>query len=204
MADVGRLVRDETLNAGIAWALVAVMAATAALAVLTGHLLWSGFALTVVAVALLPPVARRSPRVMLPWEILLAAGLPILGRSVLPIPQFGLWTTYVAVAAFALVVAVELHLFTSVRMSAGFAVLFVTVTTIAVAGVWAVARWLADLYLGTGLLLVPGVSEHAIERALMIEFVVATVIGLLAGLVFEFYVRRTTAVAERVPEEDLA
>ena len=201
MADVGRLLRDAELNAALAWVLVLVVAATAGVAVLRGHLLWSAFAFTVLVVSLLPPLARRSPRVMLPWEILLLAGLPVLGRSVLPLPTFGLSTTYLSVAALALIVAVELDLFTTVRMSSGFAVLFVTVTTIAVAGVWAVVRWLADLYLGTELLLVAGVSEHAIERALMIEFVVATGIGVLAGVVFEFYVRRQTSVEARVPEE---
>ena len=201
MADVGRLLRDARLNAVVAWALLLVMAATVGVAILTGNLVWSGFAAVVVLVALLPPLARRSPRVMLPWEVLLFAGLPILGRSVLPVPQFGLATTYLSVAALALVVAVELHLFTAVKMSPGFAVLFVTVTTIAVAGVWGVVRWLADLYLGTTLLLVPGETELAIERALMIEFLVATAIGVLAGIVFEFYVRRQTSVTARVPEE---
>jgi len=201
MADVGRLLRDARLNALVAWALLLVMAATVGVAILTGNLVWSGFAAVVVLVALLPPLARRSPRVMLPWEVLLFAGLPILGRSVLPVPQFGLATTYLSVAALALVVAVELHLFTAVKMSPGFAVLFVTVTTIAVAGVWGVVRWLADLYLGTTLLLVPGETELAIERALMIEFLVATAIGVLAGIVFEFYVRRQTSVTARVPEE---
>ena len=204
MADVGRLLRDARLNALVAWALLLVMAATVGVAILTGNLVWSGFAAVVVLVALLPPLARRSPRVMLPWEVLLFAGLPILGRSVLPVPQFGLATTYLSVAALGLLVAVELHLFTAVKMSPGFAVLFVTVTTIAVAGVWGVVRWLADLYLGTTLLLVPGETELAIERALMIEFVVATAIGVVAGIVFEFYVRRQTSVTARVPEEATA
>ena len=142
MADVGRLLRDARLNALVAWALLLVMAATVGVAILTGNLVWSGFAAVVVLVALLPPLARRSPRVMLPWEVLLFAGLPILGRSVLPVPQFGLATTYLSVAALGLLVAVELHLFTAVKMSPGFAVLFVTVTTIAVAGVWGVVRTL--------------------------------------------------------------
>ena len=201
MADVGRLLRDARLNAIVAWVLLFVMAATVGIAILTGNLVWSGFAAVVVIVALLPPLVRRSPRAMLPWEILLFAGLPILGRSLLPVPQFGLATTYLSVAAFALVVAVELHLFTAVKMSPGFAVLFVTVTTIAVAGVWGVVRWLADLYLDTTLLLVPGKTELEIEQALMVEFVVASAIGVLAVIFFEFYFRRQTSVAARVPEE---
>lgn len=201
MATLDQLLRDAGVNAAIGWALAAVMTATAGVAVLTGNILWGGFAIAVVVIALIPPAVSRSARVMLPWEVLLFAGLPILARSVLPVPEAGLWTTYFSVAALALIVAVELHLFTPVRMSPGFAILFVTVTTIAVAGVWAVVRWLSDLYLGSHLLLLEGIPDHEIERALMIEFVVATVIGLLAGVVFEFYVRRQMAVADRVPDE---
>lgn len=203
MAALDTLLRDAGLNALLAWVLLAIMTATAGLAALTGSVLWSGFALCVVAVALIPPAVRGSWQVMLPWEVLLFAGLPILARSVLPVPAVGLWTTYLSVAALALVLAVELHLFTTVRMSAGFAVLFVTVTTIAVAGVWAVVRWLSDLYLGSSLLLEAGVPEPEIERALMIEFVIATVIGVLAGVVFEFYVRRQASLEQRLPAQEL-
>lgn len=201
MAPLEQLLRDAGVNAILAWALVGVLLATAGLAAFTGQFLWGGFALGVVGIALIPPAVLGSPRVMLPWEVLLCAGLPILGRSVLSPAATGLWTTYLSVAALALIVAVELHLFTTVRMSAGFAVLFVTVTTIAVAGIWAMVRWLSDGYLGSELLLTPGVPESAIERSLMIEFVVATVIGVLAGVVFEFYVRRRDTVEQRVPVE---
>lgn len=202
MADLSHLLRNARVNAILAWLLVGVMGVTAVLAVVTGSILWGGFAIVVVIVALLPPLALRSGGIMLPWEILLFAGLPILGRSVLPVPQFGLWTTYLSVAAFGLIVAVELHLFTSVKMSPGFAIVFVAVTTIAVAGVWGVVRWLADLYLGTSLLLTPGVPEEIVERRLMIEFVIATIIGLVGGLVFEFYVRRQTSIRSRIPHEE--
>ncbi len=201
MAELERLLRDARLNALIAWLLVAFMGVTAAYAILTGSFLWGGFATVVILVTLLPPILRRSAVVMLPWEILVCAGLPILARSILPVPQFGLWTTYLSVAAFALILAVELHLFTSVKMSPGFAILFVVVTTVAVAGIWGVVRWLADLYLGTSLLLVPGVPEETIERELMIEFVIATVIGLIGGVIFEYYVRRQTTINERLPAE---
>lgn len=200
--DVGRLVRDEGLNAVVGWALVAVMAATVVGSALTGEVLWAGFAAASLLVVVLPPIARRNPRAMLPWEILALAGLPILGRSVVPVPVGGQIATYLAVAALALVIAVELHLFTSVKMNATFAILFVVVATMAVAGLWALARWLSDLYLGSELLLVPDRDHEAIERALMIEFVVSTVVGLAAGVFFEFYVRRRAAVEARIAEVD--
>jgi len=104
----------------------------------------------------------------------------------------GQLATYLSVAALALVVAVELHAFTPVRMNDAFAVLFVVVTTMATAGVWAVVRWLADGWLGTGFI--------ASERALMWEFVASTVAGILAGLLFVYYVRHRITPADRLPE----
>ena len=93
----------------------------------------------------------------------------------------------------------NLHLFTSVEMSFGFAVVFVVVTTLAAAGVWAVVRWGSDLYLGTELLLDPELTRPEIEERLMWEFVGATVAGLVAGVLFEEYIRRRGGVGARMP-----
>jgi hypothetical protein len=70
-----------------------------------------------------------------------------------------------------------------------FAVLFV-VTKMTVADVWAVGRWLAGLYLGTELLLVPGFPDTQIETGLMWEFVYSAAAGVVAGIVFEGAFRR--------------
>ncbi|NIS31208.1 MAG: hypothetical protein GWN07_12825, partial [Actinobacteria bacterium] len=75
------------------------------------------------------------------------------------------------VAALALIIAVELHLFTPVLMTPSFAVLLVVVGTMAAAGTWAVVRWSADLLLGTTFLLDPALTEAEIEAGLMWEFV---------------------------------
>lgn len=182
------------MNVALAWALLAFVLLVLAENVADGDLLWALFAGTVAAVALLPAAAFRDYRVMLPWEVLLLAVLPLLGRSVGAIPTFGQLGAYLSVAALALLVAVELAAFTSVEMTYWFAVLFVVVTTLATAGVWALVRWGADLYLGTGF----DLEEHA----LMLEFVASTGAGVLAGVVFELYFRRRARVADRLPVSD--
>ena len=195
---IDRLLRDERLNAVLGWVVAAGVGLTAVGSVLAGDLLWGVFAATVAIVMLLPPLVFADPVVMLPWEVLVLAGLPVLGRSVATLQVASRVGTYLSVAALALIVAVELHAFTAVSMSPSFAVAFVAVATMGVAGVWAVLRWTVDLWLGTGFLLDPTLSEHAIERGLMLEFVASTVAGVLAGVVFEFYIRRRAGVRRRL------
>ncbi|MFT4880023.1 MAG: hypothetical protein ACI9HI_000012 [Salinirussus sp.] len=195
---IDRLLRDERLNAVLGWVVAAGVGLTAVGSVLAGDLLWGVFAATVAIVMLLPPLVFADPGVMLPWEVLVLAGLPVLGRSVATLQVASRVGTYLSVAALALTVAVELHAFTAVSMSPSFAVAFVAVATMGVAGVWAVLRWTVDLWLGTGFLLDPTLSEHAIERGLMLEFVASTVAGVLAGVVFEFYIRRRAGVRRRL------
>jgi len=86
-------------------------------------------------------------------------------------------------------------------MTDTFAVGFVVVATLAMAGLWAVVRWVADLTLGTTLLLDLALSEHVIERQLMWEFVASTAAGVIAGLVFTLYVRRRIEPDLQFPEE---
>ncbi|PSP78689.1 hypothetical protein BRC99_01940 [Halobacteriales archaeon QS_7_69_60] len=201
---LARVLSDERLNAGLAWALTAGVAALAVGSLLEGEPLSAGFAAVVVALAVVPPVGFRHPRAMLPWEVLALASLPVLARTVVVLSGLGTGriATYVAVAAVALIVAVELHVFTAVRMSPGFAVVFVVLTTMAAAGVWAVSRWAADVLLGTGFLLRPGVEEATVERRLMLDFLASTVAGLGGGAVFQLYVRRQAPLDERIVGAD--
>ncbi|EMA39044.1 hypothetical protein [Halococcus hamelinensis] len=180
-ADLGRVIESERTNAWLAWGVVVAVGASAVAATVRGNLLGALFAASIVVVAVLPPASFRSRWTMVPWEILAIAAFPTLGRAVAP-AVVGDVATYVSVAALALVVAVELHLFTAIEMSYRFAVAFVVLTTMATAGVWALVRWVADGYLGTGFL--------TTETALMWEFVASTVAGVGAGIVFEGYVRR--------------
>jgi hypothetical protein len=185
-------------NAVVGWCLVAALVLTAAANALDGDLLWAGFTVAVVAVAVVPAVAARRVEAMLPWEVLALAALPVIARAVVAGERIGGRTmtgrlsTYLAVAAVALIVAVELDVFTPVRMTRSFAVAFVAVTTTATAGLWAVLRWGLDVTLGTGFLL-DGRPEAVIERALMLDFVAATVVGAGAGGLFVLYFRRRDA-----------
>ena len=199
------VVESARLNATLAWTLVVLLVAAVAVNALQGHVVWAGFTAGLVVLAVIPAVRYGNPTAMLPWEVLLLASLPVVGRTFVVGQRVGEFTltgrvtTYLAVAAVALVIAVELDVFTPVRMNEAFALLFVVVTTTAAAGVWAVTQWTADLFLGTSLLL-DGRPEAVIERELMWDFVAATVAGLFAGVHFEYYFRRREHVRGPVDE----
>lgn len=198
---LGAVVRDRRANATVAWLLVGFVGFVVVASLATADLLWAGFAGVVAALALVPAVAYRDPQVMLPWEVLVLAALPLIGRTFATVPLTSQFATYLAVAALALIIAVELHLFTPVLMTPSFAVLFVVIATMATAGLWAVARWALDVTLGTAFLLDPALSEAEIETRLMWEFVYSTAAGVVAGLIFEGYFRRRAQLEGRLPED---
>ncbi|WP_396612182.1 hypothetical protein ACH9L7_02535 [Haloferax sp. S1W] len=202
-----RFVRSRRLNAALAWLFVGFLVAVAIGSVVTGgDLVWGGFAAVVAALVVVPAISFREPSAMLPWEVVALASLPLVARVLIrgqTIGGFaftGRLSTYLAVAAVALIVAVELDVFTPVRMNRSFAVFFVVIATMAAAGIWAVVQWLSDLYLGTQLLL-NSRPKHIIEETLMWDFVAATVSGLFAGLLFEYYFRRRSRSKERLPTD---
>jgi hypothetical protein len=200
--DITGLLGDERVNAVLGWVLVGAILLVTVGSFLEGNIIWAGFAATVALLAVMPSLVFLSARTMLPWEVLLLAGLPILGRVVATFRVSSQVATYLSVAALALIVAVELNAFTSVRMTPTFAVVFVAITTMAAAGVWAVVRWSLDIMFGTAFLFDPGLTEAGAEaeRGVMLEFVASTIAGLLAGVVFEFYVRRRAIIDPRMPD----
>ncbi|MFB6128881.1 MAG: hypothetical protein ABEJ47_03875, partial [Halorhabdus sp.] len=111
-ADLASLLRRSRINAAIGWGLVGIIALTALGNVVLGNLLWAGFAAVVGGLAILPPVADRDPLVMIPWEVFALAALPLLGYTFGVDVAFRDVATYLSVAALALIVAVEVHLFT--------------------------------------------------------------------------------------------
>ncbi|QRV15182.1 hypothetical protein JMJ58_20130 [Haloterrigena salifodinae] len=185
------LLADGRTNAAIAWALVVAILVVGISELVTGGFLWATFAAVLVALAVLPSIAYRSAVVMVPWEVLLMAALPVLGMAVGAERLTGHFASYLSVAAIALVLAVELQSFTTVRMTSGFAVVFVVVTTMAAAGLWALLRWSAAQTLG-----IPFTADH---DAVMWEFVYSALAGLGAGVVFELYFRRYARPERRVP-----
>jgi hypothetical protein len=188
-----RIIRSRRTNAVLSWLLVGLVALVSLASIVRGELLWALFAATLVALAVHPALVLGTPKAMPPWEVVLFAALPTLAHLFATTLIGGQITTYLSVAALALLVAVDLDAFTPVDMNDSFAVLFVVITTMATAGIWAVVRWLADLYLATGFI----ESEHA----LMVEFVASTIAGVAAGIAFVFYFRQRTKPDLRVPEE---
>ena len=187
------LIGDSRTNAVLSWLLVAAIALIGLGEFVTGGLLWTTFAAVLVALALLPPLTVRSWAAMIPWEVLLLAALPVVGLVLGSDRLTGNFVSYLSVAAIALVVAVELQTFTTVRMTASFAVIFVAITTMATAALWALFRWST-----TGLLGVPFPSDH---NAVMWEFVYSTLAGLGAGVVFELYFRRLGRLEQYQPAD---
>ena len=192
---------DARTNAVLAWGLVGFVMVVAGANLLSGELLWAGFAAAVALLAVVPPLQFRTPRAMLPWEVVVLAVLPLLGRTFATVPVTSDLFTYLSVAAIALILAVELHVFTPVKMNKAFAVSFVVVATLATAGIWAVARFALDTALGTAFLLDPALTEAEVERGLMLEFVYSTAAGVLGGVVFEWYFRRLRRRDSVVPSE---
>ncbi|WP_162224469.1 hypothetical protein [Halorussus amylolyticus] len=176
-----RLFRSGRTNAALSWLLVGVLALVFVESVVEFDRLWMTFVAAAGAVVLVPPVAYRDWRVMLPWELLALALLPILVRG-LSGGELGLFAYYLSVAGLALVVTVELHMFTSLDVTHWFAVTFVAMTTMASVAAWAIVRWNFDRMLGT--------SYLSTNEALMVEFVWVTLAGFAAGVLFDAYFRR--------------
>jgi hypothetical protein len=195
------LLADRRNNAIIGWSLLLFLALVVGESVLNSDLAWALFVSAVLGICLIPPVAYWNPEVMLPWEVVAMAALPTFGRAIATFNLTSDLNMYLSVAALALIIVVELDLFTPVTLTLGFAIVFVVLTTLAAAGVWAVIRWQLDMWLGTEFLLESGVAEAVVHDELMVEFVYSAIGGVLAAVIFEFYVRRRAAPERRIPEE---
>lgn len=169
------------MNALVAWAMIGVLGLVFVESVLDFDLPWLVFVVAVGAIVLLPPAAYRDWRVMLPWELLVLALLPILARGLVG-GTVGTFASYLAVAGLALIVTVELHMFTSLSVTHWFAVAFVVLTTLATVAAWTILRWNLDRTFGTTYL--------TTNEALMAEWVSVALAGLVAGIIFDSYFRR--------------
>ncbi|NEU56233.1 hypothetical protein [Halorussus sp. MSC15.2] len=176
-----RLFRSGRTNALLAWFLVGVLALVFVESVLDFDLLWMAFVAAAGLLVLVPPLAYRDWRVMLPWELLALALLPILVRGLFG-GELSLFAYYLSVAGLALVVTVELHMFTTLNVTHWFAVVFVVMTTMGSVAAWAIVRWNLDRTFGT--------SYLSSNDALMTEFVWVTAAGFAAGVLFDAYFRR--------------
>lgn len=176
-----RLFRDGRVNAVLAWLLVPLLAVVFIESVLDLDYQWILFVGVVGVIVLLPPLAYREWRVMLPWELLILALFPIMVRAIFG-GSVGTFASYLALAALALLIVVELHIFTALNVTHWFAVGLVVMTTMAAVAVWTVFRWNADRFLGTAYLVD--------NETLMLEWFSVTLAGVVAGVLFDGYFRR--------------
>lgn len=176
-----RLFRDGRINALLAWLFVVILVTVLVESVFDADVLWVVFVTATGVVVLVAPIAHRDWRVMLPWELLLLGLFPILVRGLFG-GEVGTFATYLSLAALALFITVELHMFTALRMTHWFAVVFVVLVTLASAAAWAIVRWNFDRYLGTSFLVD--------NETLMIEFIYVALAGLAAGVLFDAYFKR--------------
>lgn len=187
------LLSERRRNATISWLLLGVAALAGVGGVIVTGPLWSVFAVVVVLLGLVPPVAYRSRYVMLPWEVFGMAVLPLLGIALGAGRLSGPIVAYLAIAAVGLVIVVELDSFTAIRMSPGFAIVLVVASTMAASALWAMLEWYAALLIGR--------SFGLTNDELMIEFIYATLSGFAAGVIFRAYFRRYVVPSKRVPKE---
>lgn len=176
-----RLFRSGRTNAIIAWLSISVLLVVFVESLLDFDLQWIVFVAAAGVIVLLPPGVYHDWRVMLPWELLLLALLPILVRGLFG-GTVGIFASYLALAALALLVTVELHMFTALKLTHWFAVVLVVLTTMAWAAAWGILRWYFDRLFGTTYL--------STNEALMVEFLWVTLAGLTAGVLFDVYFSR--------------
>lgn len=178
---LSELFRSSRANALFSWTLLTVLFIVFIESLLDRDISWSLFTLSCAFVVLIPPVGYSNWRMMLPWEVLVLALSPILVRAFFG-GELGIFAYYLAIAGLALIITVEFHTFTELKVTHWFAVVLVVLTTWASIGAWSIVRWNMDLYLGT--------SYLATNSALMEEFVYVTLAGLVAGLLFDGYFNR--------------
>lgn len=171
----------DSANAVGSWALTLVLVAAVLESLRTGDLLWAGFVLVCVAVVVLPPLAYRNWHVTVPWPHLLVVTGAVVVRA---LEFYGEVAGFLALAALATVVVVELATFTEVELTPRFAVVFGVLTTLALQGWWTIAQYYVDRLLGTGFLFT--------QRELQVDFVAVAVVAFVLGVVSEWYLATAT------------
>lgn len=176
---IEKLVRDKRMNALIAWVLTGIVTVSAIESLFTGEVLWGGFELLIVAMVSIPAVTVRDWTAIVSWPLLAVATFAVgAGAAGLPFET----AVYLAVSALALIVVVELEVFTSVELSRRFAVGFAALTTMALQALWTVAQFYSDQWLGTEYL--------RSQTELQWDFVAVTAVALVLGMLFQWYTNR--------------
>lgn len=174
--------RETRMNTYLSWTLTLLIASVFLESILDFDWAWTMFSGIVLGIALLPAISHRDLGIMVPWEVLALTVIPVTVRSLDSAILTSQLAVFAGIAATALIVAVELHVFTSVKFTHGFAIGFTVITTLAIGGLYSIIRYISDLYFGTAYL--------TTNEALMYEFIEISVAGILAGVLFDAYFGR--------------
>jgi len=183
---MARRIETRFVSLALSWALVGGLALLIIWTLRFGSILWAGFSLTSLVVVLVPSFLRREPGSIPHWGVIGLVTVPLLLR---PLGEFRAAYVYVVIAALGLLVAVEIDAFSTAEFTPWFAGAFVAMTTMSVAGLWGIAQYGLDVTSGT---------EYLAGRTeLMWDLVSATVVGLVAGMVFGGVVLRRRSIERR-------
>jgi hypothetical protein len=189
MPQLSTVIEDERRNALVSWVLCGVLALAVVWSIVVADFAWTAFSVVGIIAALVPAAVNRDYELLPPWEVLALVVVPVCVHAIDVPPLVGAAAIYVGVLALAALCVVELHLFSPVEMTNRFAAGFVVLMTMAAAALWMVFQWVADAVLGTAYIM--GLQSF------MWSLITATIVGLLGGPVFGFYLRGHASVGSR-------
>lgn len=195
-------------NAVLGWLVIVLLAGLAIWQGFNGSYRWLSLTGMAIILMVLPTVTLRDPYAMPPWELLVMVAIPVGDAALLDGTVISPIAVYLAVAAVALIVAVDVHTFTSVRMNRTFTIILVVIATLAIGATWNIAQWVVDMTLGTAYL-VGDRTQDAANHAMMIDFLYAATAGSVAGMLFTRYLRHrsfastaSTEAPRKAPDEE--
>jgi hypothetical protein len=182
---------EQIIEAELSWISSMVLFFSTVYAVLRLDILWIAFGIAAISLYILPIISMRDPFRALPWEMTILLSAPMLlhiseGSRAL-MQHVAWWNDFTSVAfAFSLatigfLLTVELQMYTSVKMNRPFAVFFVIMFTVAIAGFWQVGEFVADQISGT---------NHLGTNADVMKILVWSFAGgMIMGFVYDLYIR---------------
>ena len=123
------VVEDDRTNAVIAWIVVGALAVAAAASTVFGEPVWTILACIAIAIALVPAVAFREPTVMPPWEVLVLVTVPTASQFFALSDILADTATFVGIIGLAVLIVVELHVFSPMEMPPRFGAVLVVLIT---------------------------------------------------------------------------
>jgi hypothetical protein len=193
---ISRQSRERIFEAEASWVAALLVFFATVYSLLNLDVLWVFFGISALTLYILPILTLRDPFRALPWEMTVLMAAPLLihisGGSHYLNDHFSWWENFTSVAfAFSIatlgfLLTIELEMYTSVKMNRPFAVFFVVMFTLAVAGFWQVGEFIGDEIYGT--------SHQGDNTDVMLTLVWNLVGGVAMGFVYYLYLR---AMSER-------